>query len=109
MKKLIKSFVIVSLLSTVALLAYNPLDGTKAQKVEALKYVKNFISPKELKTWIKDGKKFQLIDVREADGWNAGTIAAPNLIKIQRGKLYTLVKKGILKPDNNFCNFFRCS
>ena len=41
MKKLIKSFVIVSLLSTVALLAYNPLDGTKAQKVEALKYVKN--------------------------------------------------------------------
>ena len=107
MTTIIKSFLIASLLSSVTLFAYNPMDGVNAQTKEALTYVKNFISPQELKTWMKDGKKFQLIDVREADEWAAGTIAAPNLIKIQRGKVYTLVKKGVLKPENNYVVYCR--
>jgi rhodanese-related sulfurtransferase len=66
MKKLIKSFVVASLFTSVVLFAYNPLDGVKAQK-----------------------------------------IAASNLIKIQRGKIYTLVKKGILKPENHYVVYCR--
>jgi len=102
MKKLIKSLLVASLLSSGSLFAYSALDGVKAQKADALQYVKKFITASELTKWMKDGKKFEILDVREADEWNAGKISYSHTIKLQRGKLYSGVKKGVLKPKKTY-------
>ena len=79
--------------------AYNPLDGVKAQKQEAQKYVKNYIDVKTLKQWISKEKDFEIVDVREQDEINAGAIDFIETINIPRGKLYAGVKSGKLKPN----------
>jgi len=79
--------------------AYNPLDGVKAQKQEAQKYVKNYINVKTLKQWMAKDKDFEIIDVREQDEINAGAIDFIETINIPRGKLYAEVKDGKLRPN----------
>ena len=99
MKKLITA----GILSLGLLFAYNPLDGVKAQKAAALKIVGNsFISAKTLKKWIAEDKDFQIIDVREANEWNAGQIDFVDTINLPRGKVYAGVKSGALKPNKTY-------
>ena len=94
--------VLAGLLSIGSLYAYNPLDGVKAQKAEALKYVKKFVTANELKKWIKNDKNFQIIDVRENDEFQAGHINFIETIFIPRGKLYGGVKSGTLQPNKTY-------
>ena len=85
------------------LFAYNPLDGVKAQKAAALKVVGNsFVSVSTLKKWMSEDKDFEILDVREADEWNAGQIDYIETINLQRGKVYAGVKKGLLKPNKTY-------
>jgi rhodanese-related sulfurtransferase len=100
--KFLKIALLVATLLGVNAFAYNPLDGVKAQKAEASKYVKNFVTAKELKQWIKSGKNFQIVDVREASEYNAGQIAYKKTLDVPRGVLYAKVKKGVLKPNNTY-------
>ncbi|NPA73417.1 MAG: rhodanese-like domain-containing protein [Epsilonproteobacteria bacterium] len=82
--------------------SYNPLDGVKAQKQEALKYANKYVTVQQLKTWMKDGKKFNIVDVREASERYAGQIPCKRTLNIPRGVLYGAVKKGVLKPNNTY-------
>jgi len=98
MKKVCFLLAMVLMVSS-GLNAYDPLDGVKAQKQEAQKYVKNYIDVKTLKQWISKEKDFEIVDVREQDEINAGAIDFIETINIPRGKLYTGVKSGKLKPN----------
>ena len=94
---MVKKLIISGLLSVGLLFAYNPLDGVKAQKVEALKIVgNNFVTAKTLKKWMKE-RKIKIIDVREGPEFLAGHIKGAVLIP--RGVIYGAVKKGKIKPD----------
>ena len=98
-----KKLLLVGLVGVSLLLAYNPLEGVKAQKEAALKIVGNsFIAVSELKKWMKNGKNFHIVDVREPEEWNAGQIAYKKTINLPRGKIYAGVKKGILKPNKTY-------
>ena len=101
MKKLFK-MMLVGALSVGSLYAYNPLDGVKAQKAEALKYAKKFVTANELKSWINNGKEFEIVDVRELNEFNAGHIDFIETKFIPRGLLYGSVKKGALKPNKTY-------
>ena len=71
MKKLLTA----GILSIGLLFAYNPLDGVRAQKAAALQVVGNsFVNVKQLKSWMKADKDFEIVDVRESDEINAGQI-----------------------------------
>ena len=96
--KLFGKIILVTLFVTSLFSAYNPLDGVKAQKAEALKYAKKVINVKELNNWIKDGKDFEIVDVREMKEILAGQISYKKTLNIPRGVLYGAVKKGTLKP-----------
>ena len=62
---MLKKLFIGSLISAGLLFAYNPLDGVKAQKAEALKIVGNkFVTAQTLKKWIKESK-VKIVDVRK--------------------------------------------
>ena len=99
MKKLLTA----GILSIGLLFAYNPLDGVKAQKAAALQVVgKSFINAKQLKSWMKADKDFEIVDVRESDEINAGQIDYIETINIPRGKLYGGVKSGALKPNKTY-------
>jgi rhodanese-related sulfurtransferase len=94
-----KKMLIAGMLSLGVLFAYNPLDGVKAQKQEALKIVKNhFVDVKSAKKWIKEGAK--VVDVREYQEFVSGHIKGAMLVP--RGVLYAAVKKGKLKPNEKY-------
>jgi rhodanese-related sulfurtransferase len=98
-----KRLLIAGLLSVGVLFAYNPLDGVKAQKQEALKIVGNhFVNVATLKKWMKKDKDFQIVDVREPSEFQAGHIDYIETIHVPRGVLYGAVKKGILKPNKTY-------
>jgi len=100
-----KKIITAGLLSLGLLFAYNPLDGVKAQKAEALKLVgKNFVTAKTLKKWIKEGN-VKIVDVREMPEFLAGHIKGAVLIP--RGVLYGAVKKGKIKPDDRIVTVCR--
>jgi len=100
---MLKKLVMGGLLSIGLLFAYNPLDGVKAQKAAALKIVGNsFITAKTLKKWMKEDKNFEIIDVREANEWDAGQIDYIDTINLPRGKVYAGVKSGALKPNKTY-------
>lgn len=101
MKKVCFLLAMVLMVSS-GLNAYDPLDGVKAQKKEAQKYVKNYIDAKNLKQWISKDKSFEIVDVREQDEINAGQINFVETINIPRGKLYAGVKGGKLKPNKTY-------
>ena len=93
---MLKKLFIGSLLSAGLLFAYNPLDGVKAQKADALKIVgNNFVTVQTLKKWLGSVK---IIDVREEAEYRSGHIK--NSILIPRGVLYGAVKKGKIKPND---------
>jgi len=100
--KLFSKLVLVGALALSSALAYNPLDGVKAQKAEALKYVKNFVTATELTQWIKAKKDFTIVDVREPQEVLAGKIAYKNSLFIPRGVLYGAVKKRKLTPNKTY-------
>jgi len=100
--KLFSKLVLAGILAISSAVAYNPLDGVKAQKAEALKYVKNYVTATQLKQWIKTNKKFKIVDVREMPEVLAGKIAYKNTLLIPRGTLYAGVKKGKLKPNETY-------
>jgi rhodanese-related sulfurtransferase len=93
---------LVALFATSLFSAYNPLDGVKAQKQEALKYVNKFITVKEFKAWKKEKRNFKLVDVREASEIFAGQIPCKKTLNIPRGTLYGAVKKGKMKPNDTY-------
>jgi rhodanese-related sulfurtransferase len=99
-----KKLLIAGLLGISVLFAYNPIDGIKAQKAEALKIVgkNHLITVKTLNEWIKNKKNFAIVDVRESEEWNAGQIKYSKTINLPRGKIYGGVKKGILKPNKTY-------
>ena len=92
--ELLKTLFVTTLATS--LFAYNPLDGVKTQKAEALKYVKSFITPAQLH---KKLDQVKIVDVREGSEFMAGRIK--NSILIPRGTLYGAVKKGKIKPNEN--------
>ena len=99
MKKLLTA----GILSIGLLFAYNPLDGVKAQKAAALQIVgKSFINAKQLKSWIKADKDFEIVDVREPKEWNAGQIDFIETINLPRGLVYAGAKSGALKPNKTY-------
>jgi len=100
--KLFSKLVLAGILAVSSAVAYNPLDGVKAQKAEALKYVKKFVTANELKQWIKNDKDFQILDVREKSEMIAGQIDFIETINLPRGVLYGGVKKGLLKPNKTY-------
>ena len=100
--KLFSKLVLAGILAVSGLSAYNPLDGVKAQKADALKYVKKFVTANELKQWIKQNKDFQIVDVREKSEMLAGQIDYIETIDLPRGKLYAGVKSGTLKPNKTY-------
>ena len=100
--KTVGKFLLSALLVTSLFSAYNPLDGVKAQKQEALKYANKFITAQQLKSWMKEGKSFKIVDVREASERYAGQIDCKKTLNIPRGVLYGAVKKGILKPKHTY-------
>jgi len=100
--KLFSKLVLAGVLAVSSAVAYNPLDGVKAQKAEALKYVKNYVTANELKKWMKNDKKFQILDVREKSEMIAGQIDYIETIDLPRGVLYGGVKKGLLKPNKTY-------
>ena len=100
--RLFSKLVLAGILAVSSAVAYNPLDGVKAQKAEALKYVKKFITAKELSNWIKNNKDFQIVDVREKSEMLAGQIDYIETIDLPRGKLYAGVKSGTLKPNKTY-------
>jgi len=98
-----KNLLSALILSLGLLFASNPLDDAEAQKEAALKILgNNFVSVKTLKKWIKEGKSFSIVDVREPDEWMAGQIAYKKTINLSVGKLYGGVKSGILKPNKTY-------
>ena len=98
-----KKLLLAGFLGVSLLFAYNPLEGVKAQKQAALKIVGNsFITVNELKKWMKNGKDFEIVDVREPEEWNAGQIDYIETINLPRGKIYAGVKKGKLKPNKTY-------
>jgi len=102
---MLKKLFIGSLLSAGLLFAYNPLDGVKAQKAEALKIVGNkFVTAQTLKKWIKEGK-VKIVDVREGTEFMAGHIKGAVLIP--RGVIYGAVKKGKIKPSEKIVTVCR--
>ena len=82
--------------------AYNPLDGVKAQKAEAQKYVKNYVTASELARWMKNGKDFEIVDVREPSEMMAGQIDFIETLNVPRGTLYGAVKKGKMTPNKTY-------
>ena len=82
--------------------AYNPLDGVKAQKAEAQKYVKNYVTASELAKWMKNGKDFEIVDVREHSEMMAGQIDFIETLNVPRGTLYAAVKKGKMTPNKTY-------
>ena len=102
MKNLGKLLLLVALFATSLFSAYNPLDGVKAQKEEALKYVNKFITVKDFKAWKKEKKDFKLVDVRERSEIFAGQIPYKKTLHIPRGMLYGAVKKGKMKPNETY-------
>jgi rhodanese-related sulfurtransferase len=102
---MLKKLIIGSALSIGLLFAYNPLDGVKAQKAEALKIVgNNFVTAKTLQKWITEGK-VKIVDVRESPEYFAGHIKGAVLIP--RGVLYGAVKKGKIKPTQRIVTVCR--
>jgi len=100
---MLKKLIVGSVLSLGLLFAYNPLDGVKAQKAEALKIVgNNFVTVKTLKKWMKNDKNFEIVDVREPAERFAGQIDYIETINLPRGVLYAGVKKGVLKPNKTY-------
>jgi len=98
-----KKLIIAGLLSVGVLFAYNPLDGVKAQKQEALKIVGNhYVTVKTMKQWMKNNKNFEIIDVREPAEINAGQIDYIETINLPRGLIYSGVKSGALKPEKTY-------
>ena len=100
--KLFSKLVLAGLIAVSSLVAYNPLDGVKAQKAEAEKLVKKYVTAKELSTWIKNDKDFQIVDVRENSEMLAGQIDYIETINLPRGLIYSGVKKGALKPNKTY-------
>jgi len=100
--KLFSKLVLASLVAISSAVAYNPLDGVKAQKAEALKYVKKYVTASTLAKWIKNDKDFQIVDVREKSEMTAGQIDFIDTIDLPRGVLYGGVKKGALKPNKTY-------
>ena len=100
--KIVLRLVVAAILFASFGFAYNPLDGVKAQKQEALKYAKKFVTVKELMQWKKSGKAFKIVDVRELGEIYAGQIPFKRTLNIPRGKIYAAVKKGILKPNKTY-------
>jgi rhodanese-related sulfurtransferase len=100
--KLFSKLVLAGILAVSSAVAYNPLDGVKAQKAEALKYVKKYVTANELKQWMKNDKDFQIVDVREKSEMIAGQIDFIETIDLPRGVLYGGVKKGALKPNKTY-------
>jgi len=100
--KLFSKLVLAGLIAVSSLVAYNPLDGVKAQKAEAQKLVKKYVTAKELSTWIKNDKDFQIVDVRENSEMLAGQIDYIETINLPRGLIYSGVKKGALKPNKTY-------
>jgi rhodanese-related sulfurtransferase len=98
MGMIIPAFMAVSLMGG----AYNPSEGVKVQKQEAMKYAKNFVTVDEMKAWQKKGKAFKIIDVREKGEILAGQIPYKGTLNIPRGVIYAAVKKGKLKPDETY-------
>jgi len=102
---MIRKLFIGGLLSVGLLFAYNPLDGVKAQKAEALKIVgQNFVTAQTLKKWMREGK-VKIVDVREGPEYMAGHIKGA--VFIPRGVLYGAVKKGKIKPDQRIVTVCR--
>jgi len=100
--KLFLKFLLVAVLAASSAVAYNPLDGVKAQKQEAAKYVKKYVTAQQLSKWIKNKKNFQVVDVREKSEMLAGQIDYAKTIDLPRGVLYAGVKKGKLKPNKTY-------
>jgi len=100
--KLFSKLVLAGILAVSSAVAYNPLDGVKAQKAEAAKYAKKFVTAQQLKQWIKNNKDFQIVDVREKPEMLAGQIDFIETIDLPRGLLYSGVKKGALKPNKTY-------
>jgi len=102
---MLKKLLIGGLLSAGLLFAYNPLDGVKAQKAEALKIIGNkFVTAQTLQKWIKDGN-IKIVDVRESPEFMAGHIKGSMLIP--RGVIYGAVKKGKIKPTDKIVTVCR--
>jgi len=100
--KLFSKLVLAGILAVSSAVAYNPLDGVKAQKAEAAKYAKKFVTAQQLKQWIKTEKNFEIVDVREKPEMLAGQIDFIETIDLPRGLLYSGVKKGALKPNKTY-------
>jgi len=102
---MLKKLIISGLISAGVLFAYNPLDGVKAQKAEALKIVgQNFVTVQTLKKWMKEGN-VKIVDVREGPEYMAGHIKGSVLIP--RGVIYGAVKKGKIKPNQRIVTVCR--
>ena len=101
--KSLKLMIIPALLAvSLAAEAYNPVEGVKAQKQEALKYAKKFVTVEQMLQWQKEGKAFTIVDVREKGEILAGHIPYKPTLTIPRGVIYSAVKKGKLKPDETY-------
>ena len=100
--KLFSKLVLAGILAVSSAVAYNPLDGVKAQKAEAAKYAKKFVTAQQLKQWIKTEKNFEIVDVREKSEMTAGQIDFIETIDLPRGLIYSGVKKGALKPNKTY-------
>ena len=98
-----KKLILTGLLSAGLLFAYNPLEGVKAQKQEALKIVGNhFVDVKTIKKWMAEDREFEIIDVREPAEFLAGHIDYIETLLVPRGVLYSAVKKGRIKPNKTY-------
>ena len=100
--KLFSKLLLTGLVAISSLVAYNPLDGVKAQKAEALQLVKKYVTASQLKQWINNDKDFQIVDVREKSEMLAGQIDFIETIDLPRGLIYSGVKKGALKPNKTY-------
>ena len=94
------------LVAVLALAVSLQAAGTTAQKQFAADLKAEIakapaISPAKLMKWIKEEKKFVLVDVRTSEETSEGVIDADNLKMMQRGKLeFMAIKAGGLKMDD---------
>ena len=73
----------------------------KKEVKENAKYVQ-YITPKELKSWMDKDKDFVILDVREPDEVASGVIDWVELETIPRGLVDVKAAVGYLKPNNTY-------
>jgi rhodanese-related sulfurtransferase len=65
------------------------------------KYV-NYITPDQLKKWMKDDKDFTIVDVRSVDEMKAGEIDWPDYDEYPLGQVPVYAAMGAFKPDTTY-------